>query len=91
MVNKALYYVWCDLDDARDMLTGISFRQTDYFREDAVQSAASHFYDNCDGWEWMKNGCTLYSVMEGDTCVFAHEVSVEFQPVFYASLGEKAE
>lgn len=88
MAQKKTYYVWYDLDDAKDMLKGIAFRSQNGVREWAVEEAAIHFWNQCDGWEWMKGGCTLYSSADHDKTIYSHEVTVDFDPTFYSAEGE---
>ena len=88
MVKKETYYVWYDLDDAKSGFKGLAFRQSEYSRCNAVDDAAQHFWSECDGWGWMKGGCTLYSASESDPTIYAHEVNVDFDPSFYSCEGE---
>ena len=55
---------------------------------DAATDACSEFWNNNDGWEWMRNGCTIYSV-DSDGTIRRHVVGPpDFTPEFYADDGE---
>ena len=55
--------------------------------KDATLSACQTFWDMNDGWEWMRDGCTLYSVDDHGN-VLRHEIGApDFDPVFYVPYG----
>lgn len=82
--------VYCELQDAIEGDDTLAFSVDHAFdRADAVNAACDHFWSNNDGWEWMRDGCTLYSVSDGGV-IFKHEVgSPDFTPNFYAPDGEE--
>jgi hypothetical protein len=52
----------------------------------AAQLAADWFWYHCDGWEWMQKGAEFLVRAVDDTAdVRKIHVSVDFEPVFYAT------
>jgi hypothetical protein len=82
----AKFEVFFDLTDAKNRDGGVVVKRA-LDAGDAVTDACSEFWNECDGQEWMRNGCTLYSV-DSEGTMRKHEVGPpDFTPEFYADDG----
>lgn len=58
--------------------------------DQAAQQAAAYNYDNCDGWEWMRNGYCA-AVRDPLQTITYHSGSMEFEPVFHVGDAKSLE
>jgi len=51
----------------------------------AVKDFLKDTYDNCDGWEWMRNdnGSTIVRTVAEDGTIVDYSWELEFEPSFY--------
>ncbi|MBG6178541.1 hypothetical protein IWQ55_006399 [Labrenzia sp. EL_208] len=68
-----------------DMEWTDAVRASDWDAAGAAETAAHTFWNENDGWEWMKDGADFEVRQVGQTEVVKVSISVDFEPVFYGT------